>query len=151
MSAWRRKAIEYLPSFKETAEHCQTLSEFWMEAWCEFSDAYREEPRNASVIAGVYEFALWCWHGSDFKGNNIDLITAAFGCFFERLPREPIIRQDIPNWLCPDECEVLLAGPFSYGLNPDGRELMVKEFRQAKLHRNETKNARCAKLRLEQP
>ncbi len=151
MSAWRRKALEQLPQFKGVVEHCQTIFEFWREVWPEFCNAYGEEPRNTPVIAGVYEFAFWCWHGSDLKGNNISLITAVFFEFFERIPSDPVRRRDIPNWLCPDEIEVLLAGPFSYGLNPDERELWIKEFRQVKQKRNDAKMVRCAKLKLQLP
>lgn len=129
-------------------ERADTVSFLWSELSFEFEQAYKKEPKDEQTIAGVYEYAAWCWHGSDYQGNNNDLITEVFGGFYEWLPRDPVIRRDMPWWLCLKEFEVLQAGPFRYFLGPDEHAQMLREFRQAKEKQSEHHLMRCSKVKL---
>ena len=147
MNDWRQEAFRLLPDYQEQIEPTQTASEFWRELWFDFKSAYQQEPKDDALISSIYAFAFWCWHGPDYGGNDIDLITTVFGQFFENLPREAAMRRDMPRWLCLKEFEVLEAGPFTYYLNRSEVILMGKEFRRQKKAFPDTCLARCRKLR----
>lgn len=147
MSAWRPEALKYLPQQKELIEKADTISFLLSELWWEFKDAYQHASKDEKIVAGVYDFAAWCWHGSDFRGNNIRLITEVFGQFYERLPQDPEMRYDMSRWLCLEEFEVLQVGPFTYFLNPDEHLAMVKEFRNAKAQGLFPSPKRCERLK----
>ena len=156
MSAWRREALRHLPQYKHQIENSDTLSCLWSELVFEFQDAYQTEPWDEAVIAGVYAFALWCWHGpehqarhgTEYRGNTVEATTQAFAHFFEWLPTDAVRRRDMPRWLCLKEFEVLQAGPFTYFLGADEHAQMVQEFRRAKAGQSESHLARCAHLHL---
>ena len=148
MSEWREEALKYLPQYEALIEEAGTISYFWIELWFEFRDAYQQNPINEQIIAGVYDFAAWCWHGSDFKGNHIEMITTVFGSFYEHLPADPVRRHDMARWLCLDEFEVLQYGPFRYYLNADEHKIMIAEFRAAKAKGFYPNPVRCGKLKI---
>ena len=151
MSKWRHEAITQLPQYREMIETSDAPGELWLNLWFEFKLAYEKQPKDTQVIAGIYAYAAWCWHGSDFKGNHINLITVVFHYFYENLPRESVIRRDMANWLCLSEFEVLLPGPLSYGIGADESKLMAAGFRQAKKTRGSDGIERCAKLTIQAP
>jgi len=147
MSAWRREALKYLPQHAEQIEQAGTVSALLSELWFEFKEAYQKDPKDEPLIAGVYSFAAWCWHGSDFTGNHLDLITAVFGYFYEPLPKDLVRRRDMPHYLCLEEFEVLQAGPLAYYLSPDEHLRMVAEFRNTKAKTASQTPEHCGKLK----
>ena len=79
--------------------------------------------------------------------GTVQILRATmFGEFYERLPQNPIMRQDMPRRLCLEEFEVLQAGPFAYFLNSAEHLLMVTEFRRAKSLGLFPEPRRCEKL-----
>jgi len=78
MDSWHREALRLLPEHQEQIEQAETAFELWSDLWFGFKDAYQQEPKDEALISSIYAFAFWCWHGSNYAGNDIELTTAVF-------------------------------------------------------------------------
>lgn len=122
MSAWRRAAIEFLPSQRELVERSEFVGMLWVELWFLSCDAHRP-PVNDAIIRGSYQFAEWTLR------NTHDDDMATFTCchFYEDLPEEPLVRKQMPKYL--SRADVLgLSDIFKQRIGADGFLKLLSEF-----------------------
>ncbi len=96
MSAWRRKAIECLPEFREEFEDPKTSI---YDVFIEFRSALMEahQAKNVERTEKIYAFAEWC-----FTQKTKDLWNAAGVSFYEHLADSPEIVNELPQWIKPE-------------------------------------------------
>jgi hypothetical protein len=122
MSAWRRKAIEFLPDQRALIERSESVGMLWVELWFVFCDAHRP-PINDALIRGTYQFALWTLKHS----GDGDIQTATCFHFYEHLPEEPLVRKQAPHYMF--RSEVLgLSEIFTQRIGADAFRSFLDEF-----------------------
>lgn len=122
MSAWRRKAIEFLPAQRELIEGSESVGMLWVDLWFLFCDAHRQ-PCDTALIRGTYQFALWTVKHS----GDGDIQTATCFHFYEHLPEEPLVRKQAPQHMF--RSEVLgLAEIFTQRIGVDAFRKFLDEF-----------------------
>lgn len=126
MSAWRRIALERLPSLHRVIADAKNYYGLWIELHSAFVKAYDVDPPDVSLIRALYSYASFCLLSKDG-----DMSTAVAYCFYEHLPLDPAVRQDVARWLTAEDFEGL-RDIFSYHLDPKELELFRKEFYQRK-------------------
>jgi hypothetical protein len=95
MARWRKEAFEYLPELrKELQEEKETPYLFFHEVQRHLQGAIAEG--NDDLVSRVYAFLLWCIEDAP-RGNDAsdDIATIAVTAFFEDVPNNKTIRQDI--------------------------------------------------------
>lgn len=80
MSAWRRKAIELLPEYRQLVEVADTPMFLWTELESVFSRASEQE--DISTLSKIFDYAQWCWKESRYD----DTINGALIGFYENIP-----------------------------------------------------------------
>ena len=121
MSAWRRIAIERLPSLQKEIASADNIHVLWVELRSAMNRVYAQEPIDDAVIAAIYGYGSWCLT----QARNDGIATAALFGFYEHLPTDPLIRVDVGRWLSVADFDGL-RNIFAYHLTP--RE--VNEFAQ---------------------
>jgi hypothetical protein len=122
MSAWRRKAIEFLPGQRTLIEDSESVGMLWVELWFLFCDAHRHPPDEA-LIRGTYQFALWTLKHS----GDGDIQTATCFHFYEHLPEEPLVRKQAPRYMF--RSEVLgLSEVLTRRIGPEEFRKFLEEF-----------------------
>jgi hypothetical protein len=122
MSAWRRAAIEFLPSQKKLIEHSDSVGMLWVELWFVFCDAHRH-PVNDTIIRGTYQFADWTLA----KSRDDDMATSTCCHFYEHLPEEPEVRKQMPRFM--SRADVLANSEiFKQRMGADEFLELLKEF-----------------------
>jgi hypothetical protein len=95
MEKWQEEVIRLLPpQHHEDILFCQTIGELWAGYLsAEFVKAHQTQPLDRATIRGVYDFAVWCVAHS----GDRDVEATALIDFFEDLPREPSIWDELPH------------------------------------------------------
>lgn len=57
MSAWRRKAIEFLPRFRNEIQDADSVTYLWVEISSEFNEAVRVGDNN--FVEGALRYLIW--------------------------------------------------------------------------------------------
>ena len=122
MSTWRRIALEKLPQHRKLIAQSESVGMLWVDLWLRFVDAHRS-PFDAATVKGTYEFASWCLAGAD----NADIATSTICHFYEHLPTEPLVRQELPRYMTREDF-LGLKQVFDYHLSPAEHERFVTEF-----------------------
>ena len=91
MSAWRRKAIEWLPDLKRVVSEAPSPMALWIELLSEFDAAFRV--CDADKTDRILKYARWCW-----QGRNEQAVIAVKCAFFEHLPLHRGMCEEIPRW-----------------------------------------------------
>jgi hypothetical protein len=66
MSAWRRKALEFLPSFRAEIESADTATYLWLEISSEFTQAV--DAGDSDFVDGTLKYLIWSF--SDEAGMD---------------------------------------------------------------------------------
>ena len=85
MSAWRRKALEILPEYRQIIETADNVVYLWFK----LSFAFKEgiEKNNNDSCSKILEYAFWCT--SDEAGDvNSQTQQAVYCGFMEDIARE---------------------------------------------------------------
>lgn len=142
MSVWRAKALEMLPELAKEIAAVDNPMWAWIEICFAFQDAYKE-PRNEDLIRHIYGYADWCLeHGHRDKDAERDLLTCVAVCFYESIPNHKASREDMPRWFSLEEV-LAMKETFSYHLNPDEFDLLIKLFETAAPERPAKRGARA--------
>jgi hypothetical protein len=98
MSAWRRKALELLPEYKNSIEKKKEFTFSVYQLFFDLQpivvDAYKAN--HTDLLKRIYEFAEWCWNQ---KRPSVGLHEAAVVAFYEHLIDAPETRAFIPHSL----------------------------------------------------
>jgi hypothetical protein len=124
MSQWRRQALQELPALKVVVERQPSVMSLWIELLGELTRAYEKAPLNEDLVARLYRYAYW----SLAESKDPDAVTAVVVAFYEHLPTEPRVRQDVHRWLS-QELFHGLEERFGYFLSPAELDEFKVEFR----------------------
>lgn len=113
MSAWRRKAIEFLPSKRSLEEGAESPMSLWIALNLVAERAFESRPVDDSTLKGIFAYGRYCWTSPD-----ADVSTAVVVAFFENIVRSAAARADLHRWLTLSEFDGL-AEPFRYHLSAD--------------------------------
>jgi hypothetical protein len=127
MSAWRRVAIEMMPSMQRHVAMATNPCDLWITLCMELNRLYESDLADDAIVAGIYCYGRWCLTDA----RNGDLATAACVCFYEHIPTDSGIRQDAARWLSIEEFDGLKE-IFAYHLGPDELTLFTQEFLERK-------------------
>lgn len=122
MSAWRRKAITYLPMCKKCIEQAGSIHELWIELWFEFQKAHNV-PKNIPLVRGVYAFAGWCLTQS----GNQNIQSATIVNFFESIPTDRQVREELSAQMSVEDFYGMEQA-FRYHLTQEEYQAFVAEF-----------------------
>ena len=126
MSAWRQIAIEKLPQQRRLIEESESVGMLWDDLWLIF--VYAHQPSiDESTVKGVYEFASWCLIGS----NNEEIQSSAICHFYEHLPTESLVRQELPKHMSREDF-IGMKEVFEYHLTAEEHKRFMNEFFEAK-------------------
>jgi hypothetical protein len=113
MSVWRRKALETLPSERTLIEAAQNPMALWIELYCIFKRAVKDNDKNKT--RKILNYASWCISEKSGKMPN-DTSTAAICAFYEDIASHKEFWPQFNEWFFPDEFEKL-KDCFSYHLS----------------------------------
>ena len=151
MALWRAEAIERLPELRKTIESADSVMALWVELWLDFTKAYKQEPRNESLIARIYSFADWCVAAPRGPDAGHDPLTAVAVCFYEHIRWHKPSRDDMPRWFLAADVE-FARNTFSYMIEPaEFDELLVYLKSNASQCRGREARIREALAALKQP
>lgn len=122
MSAWRRIAVQKIPKQRGLIERSESVGMLWVDLWFKFVEAHRQ-PADVETIRGVYEFAKW----TCAESGNDELATSTYCHFYEDLPKEPLVRERLPQYMARRDF-LELVDVFKYHLTPQEHETFVREF-----------------------
>jgi hypothetical protein len=80
MSAWRGKAIEHLPEFRDEIERAESPGMLWVEVGLWFHQAF--STHNEDMMARVFLYAQWC-----VRSKHTETAEAPLYAFYEHLPK----------------------------------------------------------------
>ena len=122
---WRKVGIEKIPRCRQTFEQADDVMYLWIDLWFPFTDAHSASG-DEELIGQIYDYASWSWTES----RNYHTQTAVDCAFYEHLPLEPEVRQQVAKWLSADLFEGL-TDVFRYPLDKQLDEF-VREFYEQK-------------------
>lgn len=113
MSAWRRKALECLPEYRQIIEDCETPMSLWIELHLEFEDAFAGNDQR--LVGRILEFASWSI--SEAAGRLPSETSTAAACgFYEHLPERREYWPFFHSWFSNEQFTALIP-VFSYHLS----------------------------------
>ena len=127
MSKWRRLALEQMPFLKFIINQADNPMAPWIDLEFTLDEAYGKQPKEEDTIRQIYGYARW----SFFASGNPDLAEAVACAFYEHLPLDQAVRQDMSSHISEADFEAL-EGAFEYHLGKDGLTQFREEFLQAK-------------------
>ena len=119
---WRKAANELLPTFRDLVEGAEDVSMLWIELSDLKIESMDESPLSDDEISNLFRYASWCLLSGDQKCQNAALID-----FYERLPLNPRIRNDLHKHLSVEDF-LGLKEIFEYNLSKEEHEKFVEEF-----------------------
>jgi hypothetical protein len=127
MSAWRREALEKLPSKRLAAERATSPMALWIELNLAAVRAFELRPRNDAELQAIFDYARY-----SLNGRDDDLRTAVVVAFFENVVQSKAAREDLHRWLSESEFSSLREA-FKYHLSEDEFHGFEKAFRRERL------------------
>ncbi|MDB5297956.1 MAG: hypothetical protein JWO31_3939 [Phycisphaerales bacterium] len=118
MARWRAEALAGLPGLRKAIESADSVMALWIDLWLAFEDAYRCDPPDEPVIAGIYAFADWCAGAPRNPDAGHDPLTAVVVAFYEHVPTCEPARADMPRWF---RYADLASNPHVFGRLIDSR------------------------------
>ena len=103
MEIWRDLALRQMPSLKPILLKAENPMSLWIELEFCLDDAYEEQ--NRLLIQQIYNYAHWSY----FEAQDKELVQAVGCAFYEHLPLNPIVKEDLPSWLTREEFETLAS------------------------------------------
>ncbi len=110
MSAWKRKAIEFLPSLRSEIQEANSVSYLWVEISAEFNQAVESE--NCEVIDGTLKYLVW----STGSESGEEAKQAVFCGFLEDIACRRENWKYFNSWFTKQEYEKY-KGSFAYALS----------------------------------
>lgn len=110
MSAWRRKALEYLPSCRNTIQHADSASFLWCELSCDFRNAVKKN--DQTFVDGTLKYLRWCTGNTASK----EIQQAVYCGFLEDISHDKSYWPYFKDWFSKAEFEQY-KGSFSYSLS----------------------------------
>ena len=115
MSAWRRVALETLPEYSSLIDDAESPMALWVELQTKFMFLSEGGNPDENLIGRVFKYARWCFRSGRTERFLSDAGTAAVCAFYEHLPTNQAIRNDLHRWLSREEFNEL-SGAFRYRL-----------------------------------
>ncbi|WP_266156916.1 hypothetical protein [Dyella silvatica] len=113
MSTWRRRAIQFLPEYRQAIEGSDTPMVLWIELVLRFEDAFVANDQR--LLGRFLEYAAWCM--SDAAGRLPSQSSTAVACaFYEHLPTHREYWPYFRSWFSPQQFTALIP-VFSYHLS----------------------------------
>lgn len=110
MSAWRRKALEFLPKFRVEIESADTASSLWAEISSEFGKAV--DTGDSDFVNGTLKYLIWSF--SDEAGMETQ---QAVNCgFLEDITYNKNHWKYFSEWFTPAQF-AQYSGSFKYALS----------------------------------
>jgi hypothetical protein len=120
-AVWQKVGIEKIPRCRQNFEQAGNVMHLWIDLWFPFNEAHTT-PVDEELIGQIYDYASWCWTQS----RSYHTQTAVACAFYEHLPLEPMVREQIAKWISVDLFEGLKE-VFRYHLGDQLGEF-VREF-----------------------
>jgi hypothetical protein len=120
-AVWQKVGIEKIPRCWQNFEQAGNVMRLWIDLWFPFTEAHTT-PVDEELIGQIYDYASWCWTESRSYHSQ----TAVACAFYEHLPLEPKVREQIAKWISVDLFEGLKE-VFRYHLGEQLGEF-VREF-----------------------
>lgn len=105
MSAWRRIAIEHVPSCKKTIEEAEHTVFMWLNLFLDLID--EEKIIDEKTAQEIHQFAFWCL--TDWRQNkkaNRKLSDSAYS-FYESLLTSNQAKEQLMKYYSPEELTFL--------------------------------------------
>jgi hypothetical protein len=122
MSAWRRIAIERMPTLRQKISAARNPFELWIELRYVLHTIYERDIVEDKLVAAIYDYASWCLAEGDG-----DIPTATLVCFYEDIPTDPLICADVGRWLTEQDFDDLRSF-FGYHLSETELDAFHQEF-----------------------
>ena len=124
MSAWRRKAIEFLPECRRKIEIADSPMALWVDLYLEFEDAVRDG--KESLQRRFLKYAAWCI--SPAAGPSpTDASTAAVCAFYESIGGDKAMWRLFRKWFSRREF-LDIRETFAYHLSADEYEQLLNTY-----------------------
>ena len=123
MAAWQEKALELLPSMRETIVAAENPMALWIDLHIELERAYEADPPDEDLLANIFRYAHW----SGFEAGDDDAQTAASLAFYEHLHTHAKVRADLPNRITKEDF-LKLSDLFQYFFEPSEYQAFEREF-----------------------
>jgi hypothetical protein len=101
-AVWQKVGIEKIPRCWQNFEQAGNVMRLWIDLWFPFTEAHTT-PVDEELIGQIYDYASWCWTESRSYHSQ----TAVACAFYEHLPLEPKVREQIAKWISVDLFEGL--------------------------------------------
>jgi hypothetical protein len=124
MSAWRRRAIELLPSKKAVVEQAESPMALWIALDLAAERAFAARPVDDQALRPIFAYARHCWASPD-----PDVMTAVVVAFFENIVTKEAVRADLHRWISQAEFDGLRS-PFQYHLTPEAFSAFADDFKK---------------------
>ncbi len=124
MSAWRRKALEFLPQHQTLIERAESPMSLWIDLRLRFLDHVASGEEGA--VRAVLRYASWCTAEGAGTGAS-DTLAAVLVSFYEDLAAERALWPRFKDWFRPNEFEALVQ-PFQYHPSDQQFAQLRKEF-----------------------
>ncbi len=115
MSLWRKKALEFLPEYREIIQSSEGPGMLWIKLTTEFSLEYEKKMLHDDLIRRFYGYALWCLNMPGQSKYLSDTGSAAFH-FFENVASDTNASKDLHRWISREEFH-RLTDAFRYPLS----------------------------------
>jgi hypothetical protein len=103
MEIWRDLALMQMPSLKKILLKAENPMDLWIKLEFRLDDAY--EAQGRLLIRQIYDYAHWSY----FESQDEDVTGAVACAFYEHLPLNLIVKEDLPNWLTCEEFKTLAS------------------------------------------
>jgi hypothetical protein len=107
---------------RKVIEETENPMALWIELRFQLGNHYSEEPRD-DVISRFYQYAKWCF----FDSKSSDVVNAVACAFYEHIPEDKILRDDLHRWLSVSDFTAL-KDVFQYLKHPSQFHEFKKEF-----------------------
>ena len=110
MSTWRRKALEFLPEFRQEIESSNSASELWVEISYVFRSAVNQG--NEDFVKGTLQYLTWCTSSE----ASPELQQSLYCGFLEDITQNKKHWPLFSSWFNKGQFEKY-KGSFAYALN----------------------------------
>ena len=124
MSTWRRKAIELLPEHRHLIETSEDPMDLWVELATVFATSAART--DDAALRRFFTYGLWCLTPAAGALPS-SASSAAWVGFFENLALLKEFWGPLPQWVSPDEFE-LIRPAFAYFLDEDEQKEIQRAY-----------------------
>lgn len=114
MSAWRKKALELLPEYRQLIEKSDNPMALWIDLHIIFENVFQKS--NEELTKRFFDFAKWCLETPKQGEYLSDVGTAVAVAFYEHIIMDTDVRDDLHRWLSQSEF-LYMESVFTYHLS----------------------------------